>query len=467
MKHIIRIAAAAGSAALLLAPAIAQEEAVFSQRAGRVALEVAELQASADWSAATVLLDEALAGEDLSPYERAALLQMRGLGAYEADDMAGAVADWRSALDLQALPAEDAARLRLNTGQLLLALGEFADGVDLLEAAIASGEPLGADLAFLLAQGHAQLGAHEIALSYVQRAGQLSENADLRHYQLISWLLQVLERPAEQLANAKLMVEFWPAEGAHWTAYAGLLARAGQDAQAFEARRVMYVAGMLTESEEIVRLARYYAFFENPYPGAVMLEREINAGRADPDIETLDLLASLWRQSREWDRVLSVLRTIATTTGEGRHYADLGEALYQTGAYLEAEQVFLQALRRGDVVGRGQIWALIGAARVELGEDRAALAAFREARAHEATRQVSEGWIRYLIAAGAAGADGGPPEWSEELERERCERLVDTLRRLVPTQETRYNTAGQRLLELDEACLAFFDETGQARPSPS
>jgi tetratricopeptide (TPR) repeat protein len=425
--------------------------------------------AAGDWSGSAARLTEALGLDELSPYERAVLLQMRGRSAYETDNVVAAISDWRAALDLQALPAADSARLRLYTGQLLMAQGEYAEGVALLEAAVASGEVLSADLGFNLAQGHAHLGAHEIALDYGQRARQIAEGPELRHYQLIGWLLQELERNEEQLEHAETMVELWPAERAHWSVYAGLLARAGRDAEAFEARRVMYVAGMLTESEEIVRLARYYAFFENPYPGAVMLEREINAGRADADTETLDLLASLWRQSREWDRVLSVLRSIATTTGEGRHYADLGEALYQTGAYSEAEQVFLQALRRGDVEGRGQIWALIGAARVELDRESAALDAFREAAAYPETQRVSAGWINYLEARirntpeGPAGETG----WLERLERERCARLVEIQRSLVPTFDTRYDAAGRRLLELDEICLAFYDETGEPLPVPS
>ena len=159
---------AGGLAALIIAfttvnaPSVAQRSApdrppeaterTLSQRVGERILEMMEHEGAGEHAAALAGYRQMLETEGLTPYERAMLLQLAGRSAWELDNPREAIAAWRAAIALNALPEDDANTLRINTGQLLLAEGEYRAGIDLMETALARGVPLGADLAMRLAQ---------------------------------------------------------------------------------------------------------------------------------------------------------------------------------------------------------------------------------------------------------------------------------------------------------------------------
>lgn len=295
---------------------------ILSPAVGNRLLELIHLEGEGAWRDAEAGYTALIATGSLTPYERAILLRQRGRARYQLEDLTGAIADWRAVIALGALPDEDANALRINTGQLLMVVDDYRGGITLIEAAIARGVPLNGDLAARLAQAHARIEDHEGGLPYARFAFARAEEAeaggaDRQTFSLLLYYYQQLAMLPDQLALIEDMVARWPAEKANWTSYASLLAQAGREADAFEVNRIMYLGGMLTSSAELVRLAQYYSWYDYPYGGAVMLERELNAGRVERSTANMQLLANLWRHAREWQRALPVLERVATTSGAG------------------------------------------------------------------------------------------------------------------------------------------------------
>lgn len=450
-------------AAIATAQAAAAQERTVDAALGQRLLALIELEAGQDWSGALAGYDALLLRADLSAYERATVLSLRGRSRYETGDSAGTIADWRAAIALGALAAPDANVLRVNTGQLLMARGDSREGIELTEAAIAAGTHLSADLAFRLAQAHGQLADYASGLTYARQAFDLAAPPERRHYTLLLYFYQQLDMGAEELGVVEQLVHHWPQERANWSGLAAILAREGREEDAFGINRIMYLNGMLSESPELVRLAQYYSFYEYPFRGAVMLERELNAGRVEPVARNLSLLADLWRQAREWDRALPVLRRIATSTGAGPDYERLGEALYRSARYADAEAMFEQALRRGQLVRPGDTWTLIGNARVEQDELLPAIEAFEHGLAWEYSRATAQGWIDYIerrIAISEAGR-----RLAQVTTIEECTLLIERKRRTVPTsQDPGFAPDRRRLFDLPGRCAAYFDVYGLILP---
>ncbi|MEA1941346.1 MAG: hypothetical protein U9P68_03765 [Pseudomonadota bacterium] len=298
----------------------ARQDGAISPAIGRAIGALMEEEADGDWPAAASGYSRLLDAGGASAHERAVLLQLLGRSLWEAGDTQGAIDAWRRAIALNALPEDQLNTLRINTGQLLLAQGEYREGVTLIENALARGAAPSAGLAMRLAQGYGQLGEPEPGLGYARQAFALADPPERPHFSILLYFYQQMEMVPEQTALLARMVARWPGEKAYWTSYAALLARSGREADAFEINRILYLNGMLGESAELVRLARYYSYYEYPYGGAVMLERELNAGRVAPEAENYRLLADLWRQAREWDRARPVLHRVATLTGAGPDY---------------------------------------------------------------------------------------------------------------------------------------------------
>ena len=466
--------AAGGLAALVLLVALAagpapagqadgsQQNHTISPRIGAAIADLITREADGDWPAAAEGYTQLLQAGRQSAHERAVLLQLLGRSLWESGDTAGAIDAWRRAVALDALPEDQANTLRINTGQLLLAEGEYREGVTLIETALARGAEPSAGLAMRLAQGYGQLGELEAGLGYARQAFALAEQPKRQQFSILLYFYQQLDMVPEQTALLGRMVARWPEEKVNWTSYAALLARSGREQDAFEINRILYLNGMLTGSAELVRLARYYSHYEYPYGGAVMLERELNAGRVDPEADNYRLLADLWRQAREWERARPVLRRVATLTGEGPDYERLGEALYQAGDFREAEAMFEQALSRGGLARPGDSWTLVGNSRVEQDDLLGAVEAFERALDWEYSRATAQGWLDFIERKIAIQRDG--ERFAHLTAIERCELDIERLRRGVIVSEDQVDSQGRRVFDLPAGCEAYFDIYGRLLP---
>jgi len=398
----------------------------------------------------------------LTGFEQATVLQLRGRVWYELDDAERAITDWRTAIDLNVLPVETANALRLNAGQLLLAREDYREGVFLIETALTLGAPPSADIALRLAQGYGQMGDLVSGLRWAEMAFDRAEPRQQRHYSLLLYYYQQLNMPSEQLQLVRQMVDRWPEEKRYWTTLTALLAQSGHEREAFDINTVMYLNGLLSESAELIRLAQYYAYYDYPYRGADILQRELNSGRVDPDPQNYRLLASLWRQAREWELALPVLHRVATTTGLGSDFEALGEALYQGGNYSEAEAMFEQALTRGDIRRPGDTWTLIGNARYEQDDLLGAISAFEEGLRHDYSRATSQGWIDFIEQRIAVEEQG--ERFVHLTTIEGCENWLVRARREIALSEDEYDENGRRLFALPTECVTYFNAYGERLP---
>jgi tetratricopeptide (TPR) repeat protein len=431
----------------------------FTARIGEIVLEAQNQQAEELFQESIATLNRALAMEP-NPYERSVMLQMRGRAHYEQERLQSAIDDWLGAISAGGMISEEIANLRINIGQLLIAEEQYARGIAVLEEALADPNvELTPRLAKMLAQAYGQAERYPEGLRYAEFAFNNTAYADRVRgdYQLSLFYYQQLERLPDQLRLIEEMVGRWPQEKNNWTTYASLLAQLNREGDAFEVNKIMYVNGMLTESREIVRVAQYYSFYEYPFRGAIILERELNAGRVERTRENLNLLANMWRQSREFERAIPVLRQVAQLTGDGDDFAKLGEALYQREQRAEAIEAFEQALDRGGLNRTGTIWNLLGTARYELDRRQGALAAFAEGARYPYSRSTANGWATFIRAE--MNAEREREALQARILREECRLIITPLvngARILGD----VNEQGEVVIEVPTRCVGIYDSNG-------
>ncbi len=366
---------------------------VMSDSIGQRVLEAQEC-ADADDQACVIATLTPLLERNPSVFERFVIYRMRGFAYHNTERTDLAIADFMAALETGAAASDEAISLRLNVGQLYIVSDRFDDGIRQIERALADGAELTPGLAFMLAQAYGQAGRFSDGLPYAERQLETGPR-DARNFYLLLFYYQQLDQVPDQLRLISQMVERWPDEEDTWTSLVALMAQTNNESGAFEANKLMYLNGMLTEERELVRLAQYYSFFEYPYRGALILEREINAGRVSASLANLEILANMWRQSREYDRAISVLEIIAPR-GDGEDYLRLAEAYYQENRLNEAERAFERALALGGLDRPGDAWALLGTVRYELDDRDGATAAFRNCEPVGYSRATCVGWLRFI-----------------------------------------------------------------------
>lgn len=435
---------------------------VFSASIGEIVQAALEQQEAELYNDSITTLNRALATTSINPYERAVSLQLRGRAYYETDRVTQAIQDWTAAIDTGAMLPSEVVNYRINIGQLYITIEDYTRGIASLERAIADGgtQIVNAPLARMLAQAYGQAERYREGLTWANRFWALIPAADRQRgdYSLMLFYYQQLDMVPQQMTIIEEMVQRWPAEKNNWRSYASLLAQVGREEDAFEANKIMYINGMLTEGREIEALAQYYSYFEYPYRGAMILEREMNSGTVERTHRNLNLLANMWRQAREWERAIPVLRQVAQLSGDGDDYLKLAEALYQDRQLSEAETAFQGALNRGGLDRPGTAWALLGTVRLELNNRQSALAAFREAARYPYSRTTANGYMTYIN--GLIRAEGDRVRIRERVRQDECRFGVDDLKETAELLGT-VDANGRIVIDVPQRCADLYNQYGE------
>lgn len=406
---------AAALAITVLAPAEAQrrggddeeqvEGRVLSTEVGEIVLEANEALANESFQQVLTLLNPLVARE-LEPYERAVVLRIRGVARFNLDDSNGAIQDFLGAINTGTLVTDEIVSLRTNIGQLYIVTERFDEGIQQFELAIRDGAELNASLAKLLAGAYLQAAAdsapaqarryYESGVRYAELFYRQEPNKAENDYNLMQFYYLELGRTTDELRVVRDALDAFPGSRRSWQNLVNIFARLGREEDAFEANKLMYLNGLFEEEQEIIRLTQYYSFFENPYRGATILEREMNAGRVQANERNLQSLQSMWRQAGEFDRAIPVLERVSTLIGDGETALRLAEAHYQRNNLPAAEVALETALARGGLSNTGQAWELLGNIRYDQDDVSGALQAFRRATEFGSTRRSSNSWIGFI-----------------------------------------------------------------------
>ena len=435
----------------------------ISSQVGEPLLEANEILGSdnPDYQAALQLLNR-VSGMELTPYERAIILRMRGTVFYSLDNVDRALQDFLGSLNTGALVQDEENTLRVNVGQLYMVQENVPEGIRQIELALQNGATLNNNIAKILAQAHAQQENWSRGLRYAEYYYNNTPKAQMSYgdFSLVQIYYQSLERSAEELQVVREALTYHPGNRSAWQNLISLFARTGREEDAFEANKMMYLNGMLRceDGERLLNLAQYYSFYDNPFRGATILERNINAGCIEETVRNLESLANMWRQASEFGRAIPVLERISEITGDGENALKLAEALYQENRYEEAARWFETALNRGGIDEAGDAWVLLGTVRFELGNRQGALQAFERGAQYPSSRRAAQDWARFV--QGQIRAEGARRIRLQQVRIDECrltlEQEVDLIT-LVGTPAD-FNEYGQPIVDVPERCELWFNE---------
>lgn len=343
--------------------AYAQEGRQFSAKAGEVVNEALQFINSGQHSAALSKLTEASRLPELNAYERSTIYQMEGASYYELNQNTQAISSFQNAINAGGLLPNEVDGLKVNIAQLQIATGQYAVGAQSLENYLNAGGQRKPQYVEMLMQAWVQSDNYSRALPWAEQWFNSANPKERKHFDLMNFLYNNLGQQGKQADIVKEMIGRWPEDKTLWDAWASMLANGGREQEAFEVSKMLYLGGALREESDLMKVVQYYSFYDMPYQAAQILEKEMNAGRISRDSDKMVQLSSLFRQAREYKRAIPVLESAASSSGQAKLYADLGEALYNEGQCQKAETAFREAINRGYDAGKS--WMLIATCRYE------------------------------------------------------------------------------------------------------
>ncbi len=346
-----------------VAQAQAPEGRQFSAAAGEPVLEAQNMMSGNNFNGAVSKLNQTLSLPELNAYERSTIYQMLGASYYELNQYGQAISNFENAINAGGLLPNESQNLEENIAQLMIANGQYAAGAQKLENILSRGVPEKPSHIEMLTQAWVQSENYSRALPWAEKWFRNAGNKERKHFDLLNFLYNNLGMQGRQADIVKEMINRWPNDKQLWDNWASLLANGGREAEAFEVNKMLYLGGVLSSEQDLMKIVQYYSYYDMPFQAAQILEKEMNAGRIARSSDKLVQLSDLFRQAREYKRAIPILEQAASSSGQAKLYADLGEALYNEGECVKAENAFKSAINKG--YNAGKSWMLIATCRYE------------------------------------------------------------------------------------------------------
>ncbi len=492
VKVFLSASAAAMAAGAVVVPTtvLAQEcpgeeggpSATLSPRVGQELQKLYELLQNDQQQAAITGMQQLLAsrGDSMSAYELSTVNEILGSAYAQVENFDGARRAFQTALNANGLPPNRNNQLRYFIAQLQFQDGDYQSAIQGLNNWIAVARrcnaPVDNSAWYLLGAAYTQVSPPQWrqAMGPAENAvaGLDAGNPNKSYFDLLNLIYSELNENAKRGALLERMVGLWPGEKSYWTQLSGLYSNTGRDQEAFSVIEVAYRAGLLTTEAELKTVVQYYSYFDNPYRGAKMLEREMNAGNIKRTQDNLVLLSQLWSQAREHKKSIPILREAAGNSSNGELSYRLGMVLLADEQYAASQRALELALNKGgmDRDDTGDAWLLLGTARFSQAgpEDTAiwtsARQAFVNAQRYQKSAQRASQWITYIDAVAQTYRDGKRLERLQNLER--CQSDQDRLdqQQRIRDLQNRAITDEERAFEAEylERCAVLLNIDGAA-----
>jgi tetratricopeptide (TPR) repeat protein len=249
----------------------------------------------------------------------------------------------------------------------------------------------------------------DAALEPAQKSMELTDSPQESWLQLLLAIRLTRQEYKEAEPVMLELVKRYPKK-LYWVQMSTLYGAQGDYEKALVFLQLANRQGMLTEDEEVRRLAQLMLARDLPYPAAQLLERAFEEKRIREDSNSFELLSTAWIQARDFDRALEPLKRAAEYASDGKLFVRLAQLHLQREEWKEAQSAVSRALEKGGLASPGDAQVLMGIALFSEKEPEAALAWFARARAHAETREEAEVWIQHIqqqmptLAAASGGA---------------------------------------------------------------
>ncbi|WP_233355663.1 tetratricopeptide repeat protein [Henriciella litoralis] len=395
-RHILKGAVIAGAVSCLGAgAALAQagcEANEFGAKTGEIYLKAeSELLQNKNPSAALTEINK-LKSQELNCYEQGAVLKLGAAIKIQTGDYTGAVRDLESALNQGYIPASETKNTYYNIFQIYLNQNDLNKAIEYSRKWMNAGGTPDRDGMWQLAVINQKLENNQEALKWAERVFQKDgSNADRQVYDFLIYLYDATGQRAKKAQLLEQLLAKNPNERKLWDAIAGDYFAGDQERKAFEVQKAMYLGGILTKEDELMRIVNFYNRFNAPYQAARVLEKEMNAGRISKTYEHMELLANLYQVAREFDKAIPVIEEAARMNNSGAMYERLGRSYAELQEWGKAEDALTKALNAGGIKDRGLAWVLIGQSRYERDDRSGAREAF-----NNANNRAGRGWLDFM-----------------------------------------------------------------------
>jgi len=355
-----------------------------------------------DYAGALTGLNELKAKEDkLNDYEKATLYNLYAAVYYAQDNTAKAIEAYTTVLKQPNLPEGLRDSTLFALAQMYFVIEDYDKAVAILKKWFEVTPEPSADAYVLLAQAYYQQQKYKDAekeiLSGLRIAKAKQQQPKENWLALLRAVYYELNDYARSAKVLEILIGLYPKES-YYLQLSGMYGLMGDQKAQLATLHAAYEAGMVTKQSELLNLARLYLVEEAPYPAVRLLKKGFDSNAIETSAETLQLYAQALSFAKEYEAQIPVLEQLAELTGEAKHYTYLGQAQSELGNWKAAVAAYEQALRSKNIDDPASIRMQLGTALFNAGRLSEARRTFIASSESEKYAESAANWVKFVSA---------------------------------------------------------------------
>jgi len=335
--------------------------------------------------------------EKFNDYEKSVTFQMWGYAYSALENYDKSIEYFEKAIATGELNPNVEQDLRFNTAQMYRALEKLEPSLKRFEEWLARAESPTGTQYYQIASTYYQAEKFDKALPLIEKGIATKPDPEQSWMTLAVALYIDKKDYRKAVPYLEQLATRFP-KAAYWKQLAAVYSELKQENKTLAALELAYKQNFLDSNTDLRRLAEMYMYLEVPYKAAVLLDKEINAGRMDKDERNWELLANAWFQAREIDKAFAPLEKAAALSGDGKQYMRLGQLHIEKEKWQDAVSAIEKAVNKGGLKSKGEALLLRGIALFNLGKvgpAKEALASARRSGDASVARQAVQ-WEKHI-----------------------------------------------------------------------
>ena len=336
--------------------------------------------------------------DKLSPYERSKVEQILFNISYAQDKYGEARGHLQKAIDAGGLNEQEVSQARYQAAQLFMTEEKWKEGAAALEEWFKTAQNPNSAAYYLLAVAYYQQENYTKALPNAQKAVDLMDKEKPQEGWIGMLLALYLQKDQYKDAIPLLqrLIAIVPEKKTYWMQLSAVYGQLEDYPNALGIMQLAYGAGLVTEDQEVRRLADLLLFNEVPYRGAQVLEAGIEKKIVKVDDKLYEKLANCWIAAGELDKAIQPLARGAELAPTGEMFVRLGEVDIQREDWAGAQAALDKGLNKGQLKDAANAQMLLGIALFSQKKLTEAKTWFQRSAQSEKHRQMSRGYLQLI-----------------------------------------------------------------------
>lgn len=340
-------------------------------------------------------LKELLGETKSGSYDHAMVEQTLGYLYSSKEQYQPATAAFKRALDSGALPDKVAHNLRYNMAQLLLADGEYKQGISEMEAWLDKEPKPSSDTYVMLASAYYQIKNYHKVIANMQMAIKRDNHPKEDWYRMLLSAYLQLKEYKSAIGVLETLITQYPYKKDYWDQLTALYQQQSKEFTSL-AVRVLAQKLDLGNDKTLLSLADMYRYLQIPFKAATLLKQGMDNGVIETNYDNLEKLAQSWLAARETEKAAAVLEQMVPLDKTGTSDLKLGQVYVSMEKWEKAVTALSKSLAKlkGNDVGKANL--LLGMAYFHIGKPQKATNCFNKAVGFKAQRNQAAQWLHYL-----------------------------------------------------------------------